>query len=104
MSWVLGRAGIQGWTVGGAGVAPIANLWEPAPGCNDSVDLNGAGSVSQTVSVAPGATYSLRWEGAADARFGPQITKMQVLWDGKLVSSPTYSATGHTTASMGWNL
>ncbi|HTT92463.1 MAG TPA: DUF642 domain-containing protein [Acidimicrobiales bacterium] len=97
-----GQSGIPGWTVGGENVAAIATLWEPAPGCKDSLDLNGNSSVSQTVSTTPGAAYVLRWEGAADARFGPQVTTMRVLWDGKLVSSPTYNAKGHTTTSMGW--
>ncbi len=97
-----GQSGVPGWAVGVEGVAPIATLWEPAPGCEGSLDLNGNSSVSQTVSTTPGTAYVLRWEGAADARYGPQITTMRVLWDGKLVSAPTYNAKGHTTTSMGW--
>jgi choice-of-anchor C domain-containing protein len=100
-----GSALLPGWSVGGGGVKAVAaNYWQPAPGCDQSVDLAGtaSGSVSQSVSTVPGESYLLRWEVAGDGSAGTGIKAMAVSWDGALVAAPSFATTGETSRSMGW--
>ncbi len=105
---VFGPAGptkIPGWSVGGNSVDDVfSNYWQPSPGCSYSVNLSGQapGSVSQTVDTTPGL-YVLRWEMSGNAYFGAAIKTMHVLWDGALVSAPTFmTSSTYTPTAMGW--
>ncbi len=84
--------------------ATAGDHWKPARGCSQSVGLagNGHGTVSQTVNTTFGDLYLLTWNMAANYGCGPAIKRMGVLWEGKLVSAPTFNMTGDGKSWMGW--
>ena len=68
-----------------------------------SLALNGPGSVTQTIATIPGTTYLVRWDGAAYPTGEPVVKVMQVLWNGKVVASHSYSGAGETTSKVNWS-
>jgi hypothetical protein len=93
-----GSTNIEDWVVGDAGVtaAPSGDN-NPSPGCQSSTWLYGPdtphgnhGSVSQSVTSKPGATYVLRWY----AGNGPNADILYVSWNGALVATVTPPTSG----------
>ena len=69
---------IQGWTVGGAGTnagVDWINTYWAAPNGSLSIDLNGLapGSISQTFTTVPGATYDVSFSYAGNFDNFPKL-------------------------------
>ena len=103
-------AGLQGWTIGNTGGIDIVlssgvepDYWQAADG-NVSLSLNwfSPGSISQTVATMLGAPYRLSFSMAAEIYGGQPTRTMDVLWNGVLVSSPSFNYIGQGPNSMGW--
>jgi len=68
-----------------------------------SLDLNGNGSVTQTVATVPGTTYLVQWDGAAYQMGTPLVKVMQVIWNGSVVAHHSYSGAGETSSKINWS-
>lgn len=103
-----GSTSIPGWAIGGSSVDDAVDAakggWQPPPGCGYSVDLSGSapGSVSQTVTTTPGASYELRWYLSGNWNCPPTVKTMHVVWDGQLVDVPSFNSTGLSATLMHW--
>jgi choice-of-anchor C domain-containing protein len=91
------------WAVALNSVDLICTYWKSESG-KQSLDLagNASGEVIQTVQVVPGTAYTLSWWMAANPSCGQAVKTIHVFWEGKVTDAPTFTATGHTTSSMGW--
>lgn len=71
---------------------------------NVSLSLNwyAPGSISQVIATSPNVTYELRYWMAAEIFGGIPLRTMNVLWNGALVGSPSFTFVGQTTTTMGW--
>lgn len=99
-----GSTDMPGWTVGGNSVDLVGSSYFQAEDGNQSLDLSGStsGSVSQTVTTAPGSDYTLTWYMAGNPNCGQPVKTMQVSWDGQVVATRTFDTSTTTATSMGW--
>jgi virginiamycin B lyase len=100
-----GTSSLPGWTVGGGGVDVYSRAyWTPSSAAGQSLQLYDSkpGSVSQTVATVPGKNYLLQWEMAGNPGSQPAVKTINVMWDGKVVDSPSFNVTGRTGTNMGW--
>jgi hypothetical protein len=87
---------IPGWTIAPTGVQDLASSYYKMPGTYKQavkLHLSAPGWVSQTIATVPGTTYQLHWYGAAETS-GPATQQIHVLWNGSVVASPNFSASG----------
>jgi hypothetical protein len=100
-----GSTNITDWVIGNAGVTAAPSEGNnPSPGCPSSTWLYGPdtpqgnhGSVSQSVTSKPGATYALQWY----AGNGANADRLYVSWNGTLVDTMTPPTSG---AHISWTL
>lgn len=97
-----GDTSITGWSVGGSNIDYIGSYWQASNGSR-SIDLSGnaAGSVYQTFTTTPGATYSVSFDMAGNPDDSDKIKKMLVSIDGSTFT-PGFNTDGRTEAAMGW--
>jgi hypothetical protein len=99
--WVVGSAA----TATPGGVQLNLDYIDPPPGSLQNVILcqSGPGTISQSVTTVPGATYLLSWYGAAEPNGGsqPLPDTMHVVWGSKVVAAPTYKT---AEAAPGWKV
>ncbi|MGA5816741.1 choice-of-anchor C family protein [Kitasatospora sp. NPDC094028] len=92
------------WQVTGGSVDLIgAGLWQAAEG-DQSLDLNGnaAGTVAQTFTTTPGATYSVTYALAGNPGGAPALKTGRAEIDGQDFQDFSFDVTGKTTADMGY--
>ncbi|MFF2078885.1 choice-of-anchor C family protein [Kitasatospora sp. NPDC058162] len=92
------------WQVTSGSVDLIgAGFWQAAEG-DQSVDLNGAdsGTIAQTFTTTPGATYSVSYALAGNPGGGPALRTGRVLIDGQDFQDFSFDVTGKTRAAMGY--
>ena len=104
---------IPGWTVGGDSVDLMGSTYFTLPSGSSSgsqaADLSGSapGSLTQTISTAPGTSYALTWYEAGNPDCGQSLKVMHVAWGNKplakLIASPSMSTKGRTRSNMGWS-
>lgn len=103
---VAGQPAIADWTAGTNSVQVCGSEYSVTPpGVQQYVSLYllGLSSVTQTIATIPGTTYLVQWDGAAYPVGPPVIRVMQVLWNGKVVASHSYSGAGETTSKINWS-
>lgn len=99
-----GSTAITDWTVGGSSVDYIGTYWQASDGSR-SLDMsgNGAGSVSQAVSLIAGQAYELTFDMAGNPDNADKSKDLQVqVSDGLVTQNFNFDATGKTKANMGW--
>jgi hypothetical protein len=91
------------WSVSGSVELVTSGYWQPAEGAQ-SVDLAGTapGGVTYTFTAPYADSYKVTFKLAGNPDCAPVTKQVGVYWNGALVSSPTFSTTGQTRASMGW--
>ncbi|MFJ9776271.1 choice-of-anchor C family protein [Kitasatospora sp. NPDC101157] len=92
------------WRVTGGSVDLIgAGMWQAAEG-DQSLDLNGAsaGTIAQTFTTVPGATYSVTYALAGNPGGGPAVRTGKALIDGQDFQDFSFDVTGRTMAAMGY--
>ena len=101
---VNGGGTIGPWTVGGSSVDWIGGYWQPAEG-NGSIDMSGnnAGVLSTILSTVAGQSYTLSFYLAGNPDGGNIVKSLQVQV-GSLNQTFHFDTTGHSEASMGWEL
>ncbi|WP_051838041.1 choice-of-anchor C family protein [Streptomyces sp. NRRL WC-3742] len=80
-----------------------AGFWQNAEG-DQSLDLNGAdsGTVAQTFTTVPGATYSVTYALAGNSAGGPAVKTGKAEIDGQNFQDFSFDVTGKTFAAMGY--
>ncbi|MFD8787623.1 choice-of-anchor C family protein [Kitasatospora sp. NPDC059599] len=80
-----------------------AGFWQAAEG-DQSVDLNGAnsGTIAQTFTTTPGATYSVTYALAGNPAGGPAVRTGWARIDGQDFQAFTFDVTGRSAAAMGY--
>jgi hypothetical protein len=75
----------------------------PPPGTNQEVmmDWAGPGNLSQAVATISGLTYELSWFGAGYSGIATSKS-INVMWDGKLVDTPTFVYSYKTISDPTW--
>ena len=93
---------ITGWSIGGAGIDYIHNLWQAADGTH-SLDLNALnpGSVQQTFATIAGQGYVISFALAGNTEGAPTVKTVAVDVGGP-ATLYSFNTTGHSDASMGW--
>jgi len=93
---------ITGWTIGGAGIDYIHNLWQAADGTH-SLDLSALnpGSVQQTFATIAGQGYVISFALAGNTEGAPTVKTVAVDVGGPQTLY-SFNTTGHSDASMGW--
>ncbi len=102
-----GSTAMPGWTIGADGIDQILNQWQPADG-RQNVDLGasgvspGDGSVSQSISTQPGASYLLSFAYSANPDAGPGAPNaaMTVAWGGE--TFPVTTVRPPSPSNMDW--
>lgn len=67
-----------------------------------SLNWYAPGSLSQVITTTPNVTYELRFWMAAEVTGGIALRTMNVLWNGVVVGSPSFTFAGQTPTTMGW--
>ncbi|MEV0532016.1 choice-of-anchor C family protein [Kitasatospora sp. NPDC050463] len=80
-----------------------ADFWQAAEG-DQSVDLNGSGpgTVTQTFTTTPGATYTVTYSLAGNPEGGPALKTGRALVDGQDFQDFSFDITGKSRAAMGY--
>ncbi|MEU9043883.1 MULTISPECIES: choice-of-anchor C family protein [unclassified Kitasatospora] len=80
-----------------------AGFWQAAEG-DQSLDLNGgsSGTVAQTFTTVPGATYSVTYALASNPAGGLALKTGRALIDGQDFQDFSFDSTGKTRAAMGY--
>jgi choice-of-anchor C domain-containing protein len=80
-----------------------AGFWQHADGVQ-SLDLEGGvpGGVAQTFTTVPLLKYKVRFKLAGNPDAGPTVKTGDVLADGKILQSFSFSIAGKTRANMGY--
>ncbi|MCX5208636.1 choice-of-anchor C family protein [Kitasatospora sp. NBC_00240] len=92
------------WQVTAGSVDLIgAGFWQAAEG-DQSLDLNGSGSgtVAQSFTTVPGATYSVTYALAGNPEGGVALRTGRALIDGQNFQDFTFDITGRTRTAMGY--
>ncbi|MFB7909167.1 choice-of-anchor C family protein [Kitasatospora sp. NPDC056076] len=92
------------WLVTSGSVDLIgAGFWQAAEG-DQSLDLNGngPGTIAQTFTTTPGATYSVTYALAGNPSGPPALRTGRALIDGQDFQDFTFDVTGRTSAAMGY--
>ncbi|MFI9360873.1 choice-of-anchor C family protein [Kitasatospora sp. NPDC053057] len=92
------------WQVTNGSVDLIgAGMWQAAEG-DQSLDLNGnaPGTIAQTFTTVPGATYSVTYALAGNPDGGPAVRTGRALIDGQDFQDYSFDVTGKTRAAMGY--
>ncbi|TAK20684.1 MAG: choice-of-anchor C family protein [Chloroflexota bacterium] len=100
---LAGSTAITGWSVGGNGVDWIGpGIWTAADG-SKSVDLNRsfAGTISQSFSTAPGATYTVTFDLAGNFTCSPAVKDVKASAGSTSVTF-SFDSSGKTSTAMGW--
>ena len=99
---------INGWTVTGDGIDYVRTIWVSSDG-ERSLDLDGSagppyphGGVSQSISTAPGTTYTVFFDMAGNPVGGVPLKQMRVSANGQF-GDFTFDTSGKTLSSMGWD-
>ncbi len=97
-------AGLTNWSISGGGVDIVTqSTWQPAAGvASITLGWTAPATISQTVTTASGQAYDLSFFMAAEIFGGSALRTMDVLWNGNVVSSPSFAYTGQGATSMGW--
>jgi len=97
-------AGLTGWTISGGGIDIVTNAtWDAADGVTSiTLGWNAPATISQTVATTSGQAYDLSFFMAAEIFGGSNLRTMDVLWNGNVVSSPSFAYTGQGPTTMGW--
>ncbi len=95
--------GITNWTVESGNVKLVRTLWVAAAG-SQSLDLNGTtpGTIFQDLPTTAGKTYRLSFSLAGNPTGAPPAKQMDVLVEGSILGSFTFTTTGKTAQNMGW--
>ena len=96
---------LGGWTVGGDSVDLIGTYWQAAEG-SQSLDLSGnqPGSISQTFSTIPGATYHISFAESANPDATPSRQAGAVVtWNDAAVTGSPFSFDSANAASWAMN-
>lgn len=95
---------IGAWTVTGNSVDLIGNYWEATPNGGHTIDLdgNGAGGISQSVTLADGA-YQVSFYLGGNPDGGPATKDLNVSIDGITVPY-SFTNSGQTHGNMGYQL
>jgi hypothetical protein len=96
---------MPGWTAAPTGVQDLASSYFKMPGTikqGVKLHLNGPGSVTQTIATVPGTTYQLQWYGAAESG-GPATQRINVIWNGSVVTSKNFTAASSASAPFSWS-
>ncbi|MEU9126971.1 choice-of-anchor C family protein [Kitasatospora sp. NPDC048540] len=92
------------WSVTAGSVDLIgAGFWQAAEG-DQSLDLNGSnsGTVAQSFTTVPGATYSVTYALAGNPEGGVALRTGRVLVDGQNFQDFSFDVSGRTRAAMGY--
>ncbi|MGW2372297.1 MULTISPECIES: choice-of-anchor C family protein [Kitasatospora] len=92
------------WQVTGGSVDLIgAGMWQAAEG-DQALDLNGnaPGTIAQTFTTVPGATYSVTYALAGNPDGGPAVRTGRALIDGQDFQDYSFDVTGKTRTAMGY--
>ncbi|MEU7094979.1 choice-of-anchor C family protein [Kitasatospora aureofaciens] len=92
------------WRVTSGSVDLIgAGMWQAAEG-DQALDLNGnaAGTIAQTFTTVPGATYSVTYALAGNPDGGVALRTGRALIDGQDFQDYSFDVTGRTRAAMGY--
>lgn len=80
---------VQDWVIGGAGIDHIRNYWTPSEGYQ-SIDLSrsGGGSISQSLTTTPSASYTLSFDMAGNPECGLTDKQLMVHWGNQPAYGP----------------
>lgn len=97
-------AGITGWTISGGGIDIVTqSTWQAADGvASITLGWTSPATITQTLATTSGQAYDLSFFMAAEIFGGSALRTMQVIWNGSVVSSPSFPYTGQGPAAMGW--
>jgi choice-of-anchor C domain-containing protein len=100
-----GATDVTGWVVRSSDIDYIGLYWTAADGSR-SLDLSGgaAGGIEQTFDTLPGRTYRVSFYLAGNAGCGSTVKNLDVGATGNPTQQYSFDTTGHSTASMGWQL
>lgn len=91
--------------VGDEGLAELdpPSVWQTPDGIK-SMDLNPnrPGAIAQTLRTVPGKAYRLSFSLAGNYTVAPAKKVVEVVWNGKPVSTQTFDTNGRSGANMGW--
>ncbi len=98
--------GLTGWTISGGGIDIVnTSYWQSGEGVTSiSLGWTAPATISQTVATTAGQAYDLSFLMAAEIFGGSALRTMDVLWNGNVVSTPSFAYTGQGPTNMGWTL
>jgi choice-of-anchor C domain-containing protein len=96
-------SGLTGWTIGPGNIDTVGPYWTPSEGVQ-SIDLSGSrrGTIKQNIPTEPGKLYDLSFDLSGNPVGLPTQKSVEVFWNGVSQGISTFSTTGHTQLSMGW--